>query len=210
MSSCTLNTKCKRGGFLLNLVKKSLAIILAIVLLSTITVNPLRAKAQPKEPGELNLMMQEIVAGMVGAYLGGNVVSLSMNQGLLAPSQKNDEEDEASMLPTLGLGAGIIVGATSGVVLVGSLNGVQGNLFLAPFGAGLGFINAVGAIYLFGEKQDQELSPISKILITTGLPAFGATLMYNVGAKLKEDPQTAKRKGEKSVEFSFPILRVIF
>ncbi|MBI3459840.1 hypothetical protein HY230_06185 [Candidatus Acetothermia bacterium] len=93
---------------------------------------------------------------------------------------------------TLGLIAGVPLGATFGVASVGSANGIEGNPWLALVGALAGESVAVTTLFL-ATRYTSQLPNSVWIVITVGTPvaaALGAALGYNWGAKVKTKLQS--------------------
>jgi len=175
------------GRFIAPNVVKAVAAALIIALLVTIFNPPMVALAQAKretEPGDFFFL--ELLAGLGGAYIGGVAGAWGIKTFLGREGKEvNEETVTVAVLTLTGLGIGIAAGATLGVVLAGWLCGVNGNLIFAPLGSSFGVINSFGLIYLFEIQEERELDPTARTILLTVIPAFGATVGYNVGAKMR-------------------------
>ena len=160
-------------------------IVALVVALASIFEEP--ALAQNREPSPGDYFFLEFLAGVGGAFVGG------ISGGILVQkmvTSKEVEEEEAAVMTLVGVGAGLAAGATMGVVVAGSLLGVNGNLLFAPLGAILGVVNAFGIIYWQEVQEGREFSPILRAALVLGAPAFGAAAGYNIGAKMGSRSRT--------------------
>lgn len=169
-------------------VLKALVVTLIVALLGAI-LSPQIALSTPARrpirPGYF--FLPEFLAGLAGAYAGGLAASTRI---------KRLSTEGGGAIVIVGLGTGIVAGAATGVAIAGSLLGVNGNLLFAPLGAGFGMINAFALIYLLEIQQEQELHPWVRTAIALGLPAYGAAVGYNIGAKVRT--KSGKAGGEES------------
>jgi hypothetical protein len=136
-----------------------------------------RAEREPK-PGDFFLW--EFAGGLAGSFAGGIAAALLTNKLLTEPEGQEEQIRRA----LIGLGTGIAVGSTAGVVLTGSFFGVNGNLLFASMGGVLGTVNAFALIYWVEIEQGQALGPVVETIMVTAIPAFGAATGYNIGAKM--------------------------
>lgn len=93
----------------------------------------------------------------------------------------------------LGYAIGVPVGATAGVNLAGSLSGVQGNFLLSALGAVGGDIVGLGLSGLVASMSEEMPDALAALLVLGVVPlssSAGATLGYNVGARMKSDTPT--------------------
>jgi len=131
----------------------------------------------------------ELLGGWLGAAGGGvGGFLLGFFACLSAVGTGDSYGGLACLAPgALGYLIGTPVGATAGVSLVGHLNGVEGNVWLALVGGaageGMGFL-ALTLLQNVGPFVSGDLGPVVLIGGVPLLSALGATAGYNVGSEL--------------------------
>lgn len=164
-------------------IAKLVSMVLLITLLVTILSPGRSASAQEREPNPGDYFLHELLAGIGGAFAGGVAAGLTVEK-MVAPKDQTEEEDVV-VVTVVGLGTGLAIGATAGVIIAGSLLGVNGNLLFAPLGGVFGVINAFGVIYWQEIEEGRELGLLVRTALAVGAPAFGAATGYNIGAKIR-------------------------
>jgi len=127
-------------------VTRTKPIALALVLLATTGAAFADERGQTAHPSDY--FWQETLAGGLGAVVVGVAAPISLIE-ICAFMERNDLKDPDSPIchiqggATLLFPVGVIGGAVAGVHMVGSANGVQGNLGMATLGGALGLVASI-------------------------------------------------------------------
>lgn len=121
----------------------------------------------------------ELVGGAVGGYAGGALGALALSWALSQGATGWESLVGVIVGAYLGFFGGSIAGASLGVIGVGALLGVEGNVGLAVLGAaaGTGVSFGIG----FTLQVPEAVLPFGPLLA-----AAGATAGYNSGARLRK------------------------
>jgi len=140
--------------------------------------------ASPQEAVHAELLMGTL-GGAAGGVLGFfGTFALCMASG-------EDTTGWGSLICAIlgiyGYGVGVPVGAALGVNLTGNALGVRGSVFLSALGAALGFGAGAFGLAVVGEATggDDPLILGTALVVVPFTSALGATLGYNLGARLR-------------------------
>lgn len=156
------------------------------------TFAPMPVLAQPAAQAS-DYVFLEFVFGLQGALLGGGAgfyatyVALTILQPCPTeqPERRACELGQSLIALAVGPSVGIPPGATFlGVALAGALVGVEGNLSLALVGSIVGTLlgGALAGNWIL------EPTDFSLVVNPVTMAALGATVGYNIGAKMRHSP----------------------
>ncbi len=164
-----------------------------------------KVHAEPAQP-QSALMLREVVIGSIVA-LGGGISGVMAGAYMGQPAVEQCARKQPSCqdelfcfrfnlcsltgLPYMiwGYVIGVPLGATLGVSLVGHLNGISGNFWLAAAGAIVGETLGISASIALANLLQTEWPIAMWISTLTAIPvssALGATIGFNLGARYHE------------------------
>jgi len=167
---------------------------LALVVVLLLAALPVAA-GQPQDavPGELLAGTLGSLAGLTAGYFGGRALGAAL--GLESQLDSRDPVTVACVV------LGVTSGASLGVAAAGSALGVEGNALACAGGAFLGLVAGMAVEPLLGlllPRGPQTSPDLLEILGTvveavgfvaaTVLPAVGATVGFNLGARPLAQP----------------------
>lgn len=159
-------------------------LVLALVLL--LLPSP-RGSAQVTSPQEA--IPRELLMGTLGGAAGGALGFFGTFALCLYTGKDTTGWGPliCALLGLYGYGIGVPVGAVLGVNLTGNGMGLQGNVFLSVLEAVAGLGAGVLALAALGEATpgDDLLLVATALVAVPFLSALGATLGYNVGARVR-------------------------
>lgn len=159
-------------------------LVLGLVLLS---LPPPRASAQVTSPWEA--VPLELLLGTLGGAAGGVLGFFGGFTLCMASGEDSTGWGSlfCALLGVYGYAAGVPVGATLGVNLTARAMGVEGSLLGSVLGAVVGFgagVLVLTAVYEASQGDDTLLLGTA-VTVVPFLSALGATLGYNVGARVR-------------------------
>ncbi len=130
--------------------------------------------AQPE-----NAVLPEFLAGTLGGYAGAVIGAYTLSWAFASGATGWDALARAILGAFLGFTGGTVVGSSLGVIVAGSLFGIDGNIGLCFLGA------AAGTGVALGIGISLQI-PENVLPFAPPLAAAGATAGFNVGAKARE------------------------
>ncbi len=126
-----------------------------------------------------DVVLPEFLAGTLGGYAGAVIGAYTLSWAFAAGATGWDALGRAIFGAFLGFTGGTVVGSSLGVIVAGSLLGIDGNIGLcflgAAAGTGVGF--GIGIAFNISETV---------LPLTPPIAAAGATVGFNVGAQSRK------------------------
>ncbi len=145
-----------------------------IVVLALALVSASAFAAQPEDA-----VLPEFLVGTLGGYAGAVIGAYTLSWAFAAGATGWDALGRAIFGAFLGFTGGTIVGSSLGVIVAGSLFGIDGNIGLCFLGA------AAGTGVAFGIGLAFNISEIS-LPLAPPIAAAAATAGFNASARSRE------------------------